>query len=181
MLKSFDFCDEAIKAILKEGYKTLAKLSGVTEKHITSMCETIKKTRPDLDFPSTACYMLVVAHSYGFYARRYGLVVTCRHLTRELSYDYLRQLYEDQKEQKNKKSDIDTPPKLSGSITFVRWRRLTENYLASVFNIFAIPLIYVIRDNNDLPIGHEFTSHREERIYTTPHNGEAFAVDNEEV
>ena len=182
LLTIFGFDSQAGKAIVAEGYNTLDSLADVTESHLTGMFVDVQKRFKQLLFPSRATFKLRIAHYYAINCRRHELHPRCRELAVKESYSEISRMYLRMAEAKDTSTDVETFPTFNHKITFVMWRKQAENYLNTAKNASGVPLRYVIRDLERVPvITLTFNSLEEKQVATTPLRGSGFTTDNQRV
>ena len=185
-LNRIGFGEELATKLLEEGFGSFDEVKTMSEEDFHQSLETLSK-RP------TAVTRVIVP--IGLSRKLKSLILWIQDYFRcglrpqinELSDEALDEALERAQDRKVERSQLETitktlvPEKFQYDKNWDKWHKSLRTYLAALPGSNGVPLIYVIRANEDPPNGQTFTTYNEKAIAYAPLNGIAFQNDARKV
>ena len=168
-------------AIIQEGFTTAEQFSRITPSEVETMVKNLRQPRgnePGVRIGAVPMKNLKALVWWARDRKRRDREIVIEDFTEEVLEDCIVKLEMDDVDERAK---VDAPGTLKGAEDWVQRELALQNYLMNVKGVSGIPLAYVIRKEILDVEDYEFENEVERLIHEAPHDGPAFAADNQQV
>lgn len=172
---------DARNAIIQEGFTTADQFSRITPSEVETMVKNLRQPRgnePGVRIGAVPMKNLKALVWWARDRKRRDREIVIEDFTNDVLEECIVKLEMDDADEQTK---VDAPGMLKGAEDWVQWELSLHNYLMNVKGVSGIPLAYVIRKEILDVDDYVFENEVERLIHEAPHEGPAFAADNQQV